>query len=68
MSKQILQQVIDDPKLNPCQLEKIEGMACSFFCAMMHDCPVYYIDANDNPRIRKITALDLEPIEARHER
>lgn len=64
--KQIYELSIEDPKLNPCQLKKLWGsgrIACSAYCAFINGCPIIYIDSHDQPLIKKISALDLEPIE-----
>ena len=46
----------DNRALNPCQLKKKFGsgiIKCSFDCAITNECPIFYIDANDNPIIAK---------------
>jgi hypothetical protein len=37
-----------------CQLKKLRGeFSCSLFCALVNDCPVFYIDEHEGPIIKK---------------
>jgi hypothetical protein len=52
--KQETVQETETPKLNPCQLKKLSGsgvIACSLYCAFLHECPVFFIDSHDMPVI-----------------
>jgi hypothetical protein len=50
----------NEKPLNPCQLHKISGSACSMICAFLHDCPVFNIDEHDSPILTRHKPEDLE--------